>query len=285
MNLTALIKALSILGVRMGQYSGGFVAVDTWANVQETYPASNYSTLVRAFATDLGAAPGTIVVKQGALWRPQYAFSLFSGAATPGYINFGGSGATYSQTTTTVTVTQTSHGFTANQNGCSIYLTQSTGDLVSGWFTGFTYVNANSFTCTSTVSQTTDGNLGTSSGELSLPWSFAIPSGLAMATDASAISVTHLAKSSANNKTVKFYFNALAITAAGNTLTTGAAYTASSPAAQTFQSATTFTTSGLSTTPQSAGNRRYTVTSTLANAADWHVIYPLTVNFTPRYNP
>lgn len=285
MNLTALVKALSILGVRMGQFNGGFVAVDTWANIQATYPASNYSTLVRAFASDLGAAPGTIVVKQGNIWRPQYAFVLFSGAATPGYINFGGSGATYTQTGTTVTVTQASHGLTADRNGCQIYLTQNTGALVSGWFTGFTYVDANTFTCTSTVSQTTSGNLGTSTGELSLPWSYAVPSGLAMAADAVALSFTHLAKSSANNKTTKSYFNALAITAAGNTLTTGAAYTAASPSAQTFQSATTFTTSGLSTTPQSAGNLTYTITSTLANAADWHVIYPLVVAFTPRYNP
>lgn len=285
MNLSALVKALSILGIRMGQYSGGFVAIDTWANIQSLYPASDYSNLTRAFANDLGVAPGTIVVKQGAIWRPQTSFVLYSGATNPGYINFGGSGATYSQTTTTVTVTQTSHGLTANQNGCQIYLTQNTGALVSGWFTGFTYIDANSFSCTSAVSQTTSGNLGTSTGELALPWSFAVPAGLAMATDAVVMGFTHLAKSSANNKTAKSYFNALAITAAGNTLTTGAAYTAGSPSAQTFQSATTFTTSGLSTTPQSAGNRTYNITSTLANAADWHVIYPLTIGFTPRHNP
>lgn len=286
MNLTALVKALSILGVRMGQYNGGFVAVDTWANIQASYPASNYSTMVRAFANDLGVAPGTIVVKQGNIWRPQYAFVLFSGAATPGYINFGGSGATYTQTGTTVTVNQTSHGLTADRNGCQIYLTQNTGALVSGWFTNFTYVDPNSFQCTSAISQSISlSNLGTSTGELSLPWSYAVPSGLAMATDAIAMGFTHLAKSSANNKTAKSYFNALAITASGNTLTTGATYNAVSPSAQTFQSATTFTTNGISTTPQSAGNRTYTITSTLANAADWHVIYPLIVTFTPRYNP
>jgi hypothetical protein len=248
--------------------------------------AGSLNTLV--IASDVGPSPGTLFSYSLALskWRPAVpAVVLFSGASTPGYINFGGSGATYTQTGTTVTVTQASHGLTADRNGCQIYLTQNTGALVSGWFTGFTYVDANSFQCTSTVSQSISLSiLGTSTGELSLPWSYAVPSGLAMATDAVALSFTHLAKSSANNKTAKSYFNALAITAAGNTLTAGAAYTAASPAAQTFQSATTFTTSGLSTTPQSAGNRTYTITSTLANAADWHVIYPLSVGFTPRHN-
>lgn len=267
----------------MPMYSTG---IPSYTLAQLMASAGSLNTLV--IASDVGPSPGTLFSYSLALskWRPAVpAVVLFSGASTPGYINFGGSGATYTQTGTTVTVTQASHGLTADRNGCQIYLTQNTGALVSGWFTGFTYVDANSFQCTSTVSQSISLSiLGTSTGELSLPWSYAVPSGLAMATDAVALSFTHLAKSSANNKTAKSYFNALAITAAGNTLTAGAAYTAAAPAAQTFQSATTFTTSGLSTTPQSAGNRTYTITSTLANAADWHVIYPLSVGFTPRHN-
>lgn len=84
-------------------------------------------------------------------------------------ILLGGSGATYSQATTTVTVTLTAHGLTAAaDNGSSVYLTQSTGALVSGWFTNLTYVDANTFTVTSTVSQSTSGNLGTQTGEITV---------------------------------------------------------------------------------------------------------------------
>lgn len=95
----------------------------------------------------------------------------FSALAASGVqrILLGGSGATYSQTGTTVTVTLTSHGLTAAaDDGSSIYLTQSTGALLSGWFTNLTYVNANSFTVTSTVSQSTSGNLGTQTGEITV---------------------------------------------------------------------------------------------------------------------
>lgn len=84
-------------------------------------------------------------------------------------ILLGGSGATYSQTGTLVTVTLTAHGLTAAaDDGSSVYLTQSTGALLSGWFTNLTYVNANSFTCTSTVSQSTSGNLGSQTGEITV---------------------------------------------------------------------------------------------------------------------
>lgn len=96
------------------------------------------------------------------------AFSAFAGSGVQ-RILLGGSGATYSQTGTTVTVTLTAHGLTAAaDDGSSIYLTQSTGALLSGWFTNVTYVNANSFTCTSTVSQSTSGNLGTQTGEITV---------------------------------------------------------------------------------------------------------------------
>lgn len=79
-----------------------------------------------------------------------------------GHILFGPTSATYSQTGTTVTVTYTAHGFTAIYNGCNIYLCENgaSGLLTPGWFTNFTFVNANSFTCTSTVSQSTSGNIG-----------------------------------------------------------------------------------------------------------------------------
>ena len=72
---------------------------------------------------------------------------------------------TYSQTGTTVTVTKTGHGLTNKLNGGQVYLVAGTGLLQSGWYTNFTYVDANSFTCVSTVSQSTSGNIGANSAQ------------------------------------------------------------------------------------------------------------------------
>lgn len=92
-------------------------------------------------------------------------------------IIFGGASAIYSQSLTTVTVTQVAHGLTAVHNGASIYLTQSTGLLVTGWFTNFTYVSADAFTCTCPISHTASGNLGTNTAATDFT-SEAVPAGL-----------------------------------------------------------------------------------------------------------
>jgi len=76
--------------------------------------------------------------------------------------------ATYSQTLTTVTVTQTGHLMSARLNGANVYLTVSTGNLTNGWYTNFTYVDANTFTCTSTVSQSTSGNLAANTAQITM---------------------------------------------------------------------------------------------------------------------
>lgn len=68
-------------------------------------------------------------------------------------------GATYSQTGTTITVTSLTHGIPATCNGAAVYLVVSTGAAVSGWFNNFQYIDANSFSVTSNISQTTSGNL------------------------------------------------------------------------------------------------------------------------------
>lgn len=79
-------------------------------------------------------------------------------------IFFRGGSATYTRAAKVVTVTQTGHGFTAaHHNGATIYLTQNAGDLVTGWFDEFTYVDANTFTCVDrgVGGTVTSNNLGT----------------------------------------------------------------------------------------------------------------------------
>ena len=153
------------------------------------------------FITNIGPG-GAFVMWDGTRWRPNSGRLLVSKNITARII-VGGTGATYSQTDTTVTVTWAAHGFTASlNNGSSVHLTQSTGALVTGWFTNFTYVDANTFTVTSTVSQSTSGNLGANTSETTILQE-TINGGL-MGPDGTLILIPLLSyKSSASNKTYR----------------------------------------------------------------------------------
>jgi len=253
----------------------------TWAN-----RGSAAQIGARRRCSDVGPNPGMVIVANGTLWRPEQITPIWTGSALTGYINFGGSSATYTQTGTTVTVSQTSHGMTADFNGDYVYLTQSTGALVTGWFLNFIYIDANTFSCTSTVSQSTSGNLGTSTGEVVIPWSYALPTGLPQACDSVALQYLHSAKNSANNKTAKHYLGGLAIySGSGVVLTTGGLVQQVSAGSQVLVSTSTFVTPAISSGPQALGNSTYTISSTLANASDWHRIVPQSVTFSARYDP
>tara|TARA_R100001086_G_scaffold116564_1_gene59762 strand:+ start:3923 stop:6676 length:2754 start_codon:yes stop_codon:yes gene_type:complete len=67
--------------------------------------------------------------------------------------------ATYSQSTTTVTVTKSSHGYSVSDE---VYLDFTSGNGVDGFYTIATVADANTFTVTSTTSQTTSGNVNIS---------------------------------------------------------------------------------------------------------------------------
>jgi len=62
---------------------------------------------------------------------------------------------TYSQTTTTITITSTAHGLT---NGQRVFLDFTSGTARDGAY-AITYINANSFSVTSPVSTSTSGNV------------------------------------------------------------------------------------------------------------------------------
>lgn len=62
---------------------------------------------------------------------------------------------TYSQSGTTITITQSSHGYTVGQQ---LYFVKTSGDAVTGFYTVATVISSSQFTITATASLTTSGN-------------------------------------------------------------------------------------------------------------------------------
>lgn len=209
MSVEQFLEDAAAVGVKTGALSGGFIARDTYLNIVTNYPAADYAGK-QAFATDLGSqGRGAPVVSNGLNWRRLFSQADFAG--TLKHLIVGCSGATYSQTGTTVTVTWASHGLSAYEfNGASVYLVQNTGGLLSGWFTNFTYVDANTFAVTSAVSQSTSGDLGTNTAETDIPVGFTFPStnGFIEVGDLLSFSGLIRNKNSVNTKTAKLYIGA-----------------------------------------------------------------------------
>lgn len=261
---------------------GGPVAIDTWSNCNSYNLAAYDGCTFRV--TDIGAG-GYDFIATGGYLRPKdnsgEAITLFAGITK--YINFGGSSASYFQTGTTVTVTQTSHGFTAAEhNGSQIYLVGSTGSLVTGWFTGFTYVNADSFTCTSSVSQSTSGNLGTSTAKVYANWSYQIPSGLIKSKDSVATTSFVRSKNAAGTKTYTCEYSGTQVGSTTQNYT--AAWGSLAPAGQFFEVGddANFITSGLGAISADT-TRTYQFSMQNSAGTDWTMILPSTVVWAPRY--
>ena len=244
----------------------GFVARDTYLNIVANYPPANYVGK-QAFATDLGSqGRGSPVVSNGLNWRRLFAQADFAG--TLKHLIIGGSGATYSQTGTTVTVTWTSHGLSAYEfKGASVYLVQSTGGLLSGWFTGFTYVDANTFTVTSAISQSTSGVLGTNTAETDIPVGFTFPStpGFVEVGDLLAFSGLIRNKSSVNTKTAKLYVGANLVATSAQTTSNNWVYVGS-PNIMPIGQGNYILVGGIQITPT---NTTAKATVQLSNSTDW----------------
>ena len=243
-----------------------YVARDTYLNIVTNYPPANYVGK-QAFATDLGSqGRGAPVFSNGVNWRRLFAQADFAGVLK--HIIIGGSGATYTQTGTTVTVTWVSHGLSAYEfNGASVYLVQNTGDLLSGWFTNFTYVDANTFTVTSTVDQSTSGNLGTNTAETDIPIGFTFPSTTGFIEVGDLLSFSGLIrnKNSVNTKTAKLYIGANLI--ASSTPTTSNNWVnVGSPSIMPIGSGNYILVGGIQITPI---NTTAKATIQLSNSTDW----------------
>lgn len=131
--------------------------------------------------------------------------------------------ATYSQSGTTLTVTSAGHNMTATHNGKNVYLanaTISTGVAPTGysgnWFSGFTYINANSFSCTCTNSQTATGTLLTNTSLTALPITGTLTAGAIGLNGQIEYEVVVSNNNSAGNKTLNVTVAGTAVTATVN---------------------------------------------------------------------
>ena len=95
-------------------------------------------------------------------------------------------------------------------NGINVYLAFTSGLATSGWFTNFQRTGANTFTCESTVSQSTSGNVASNTAQTLIPVSCELP-GNALGTKRIAINTNHSNNNSAGSKATRFYANGSAI--------------------------------------------------------------------------
>ena len=177
-----------------GNYRGTF----TWANK----PAVGYlgqSIIV----SDLGLN-GVNFVWTGAKWSRDCNF-IFQ-QSTLNYIVPSLTAPTYSQLGNVITVTNVGHNISAIENGGSIYLLQGT--VLTGvaptsngqWFTNFTWLTADTFSCQATNSQTATGLFLQNLSETTIPVTKVLPGGVLGATGILETDYTTSCNNSANTK-------------------------------------------------------------------------------------
>lgn len=150
-----------------------------YPNLRGVLSASSFAALPLASSVPVGmlsyvpniGIAGSFWRSSGAKWVHENAIlhaSQVKGGIVPSLVT--ANAATYSQTLTTITVTSTAHNIPATTfDGLPVYLDIATGAAIAGWFTNFARVDANSFTCVSTVSQSTSGVVNTNTAERTLP--------------------------------------------------------------------------------------------------------------------
>lgn len=252
-----------------------YVAVDTYANIVANYTGASWSGCT-AFASDLKAP----LWHNGSRWCLDSAYtSLY--ASPIGFIYFGCSGATATQSGNTVTVSQTAHGLTSDYNGYSINLYQLSGSFAgtNGWYTEFNYINANTFSCVSTVSNTVSvpESLTSNTAETFAPDLFIVPQGLMQNGMSLSSLLNWRCKSNGNTKTNKFYFCGLVIgTTTGTTFTSITGANANS-ILFLYPDQDKFFVPGVSTAAETLTNRKFTNSVQLANGGDWAVFIPRSI--------
>jgi len=186
---------------------------------------------------------------------------------------------TYSQTGTTVTITHTAHGMTTDFNGGEIYLTQSTGALLSGWFTNWTYVDVDTYTCVSTVSQSTSGNLGTNTAETVFPYSYTVPTSL-LSTMVVMFQSQHRKVLTTGTKTMRSYFDSILSTTTSVTTATQWAFINTSNVV--FVSNTMYYVSAVFNALQALTSPVFTQSVQLSIATTWAASSPDSVSYVNR---
>jgi hypothetical protein len=200
-------------GSSTGPGSGGASAPTyTWANRPAVGTIGS-----RIYISDVGEY-GAEFVSNGSTWSHIGTIEIIQkgkGWLVPSLA--AANAATYSQSGTTITVTSTGHNIPdLKYNTKDVYLnmgTAATGATIPpGWFSNFTYISANSFTCISTVSQTGTGAVNTNLAEITPADITAIINGNLLGLDGKTI-FSYLASTtgSASAKRLKMKFGTTAI--------------------------------------------------------------------------
>ncbi len=265
---------------------GGPIVHDKFANCVSGYNMTTYDGCTFR-CTDIGVT-GTNFIATGGLLRA----ANYSGSAVYLYnptfdmsskwILFGGSGGTYSQTGTTITVTKASHGLVSGFNGASVHLSISTGLAITGTFSNFTYVDANTFAVTSSVSQSTSGNLASNTAKTYMPWTYTAPAGLIKAGDQLFLTMLwRRCSNSANNKTLSFEYSGVLMGSLFRT-TAGVNWLFEGPTAAYYVGDSTFLGGTATPTPYTDTTSTYAITGQLSNGADWDLYSPPAIYYVPR---
>jgi hypothetical protein len=134
----------------------GPIQTYTWATKPAASAVPLYSEI---WVSDVGIVPVKFF-SDGTYWQSDKTINLdirFSSCILHSFQAANAS--SYSQVGTLITVTSTAHLLLAALNGARIYLSPSSGTLIAGWYTDFLYIDADHFSCVSTISQTISGNL------------------------------------------------------------------------------------------------------------------------------
>jgi hypothetical protein len=127
---------------------------------------------------------------------------------------------TYSQVGKLVTITWTGHGITAAYDGSSLYIPVATGLLASGKYTNLTYVDANTLTVYSDVSQTTNGAIATNTVETTIA-SATVIGGLMGASGSINLNLSSCHDATATAKVFKIKYGSKLIALPSPTTTSG----------------------------------------------------------------
>lgn len=282
-NSYAIFRSNGTCWDRLG---GGPIVHDTFANCNAYNMATYDGCTFRC--TDIGAG-GYDFVATGGYLRPKNTTSTaiqiwgadFTQFATYAYLLVAGNGGTYAQAGTTITVTLTAHGISSDLNGSNCHLTIGTGLALTGWFTNFAYVDANTFTVTSSVSQSTSGNLAANISNTRIPWTYTFQSGLIKKKDSIALAGYNRAKATAGTKTIRYNYSG--VQRAASSITNSDVFTASGPPSQIFVGGDNlFLTTGGATLVTDT-DRTYSVDLQCSTNTDWVWFFPNAISWGPRY--
>lgn len=259
--------AVATLPNKTGIYQGPYLTSDTYANIVANYSSAPFVNF-QAYATDLKA----VVTYDGSQWRFFEAGYKWAGYDGTWRILFGGSGDTYSQSGTTITVTTANGVPGAQYNGAYVYLNPSSGAALPGWFTNYTYVNSTTYTVTSSVSQTTSGNIGANLAETFLNYTGVVPGALLHSGDAFFLQPFRVGKATANVKTTKIYMNNNVDTSSN--IGSSGAVSIMTTGAWCMINSTQCILSGNTAGPFTASNPTYTISNTFGTNTEWAAYMP-----------